>query len=284
MALFPTVTPVEKEVIFEQLQKLFLKKKASAEHLEALLVEYLRFIYVKISKPHISFQPCVDVDKMWHAHIICTRLYHEFCARCNSGSYIHHVPDRNNNVPTYRNTLREYSKLFEFEPNPVFWGGSSSFDAPGGYTSTTPVAVEEKLVEVSKKNGVHIVKIPEYDISAVQLDSVEQPVSALCTRTERLALCETNALQKLKIIFDISEIKYKTGTNDLHTYVGEQATSTPGCSSNAIFFCKKCRHIWEFGFCDRDSSCLGCEDTPGSTAKGGSQGTIDYIVRCFGCG
>lgn len=286
---FPMVTTVEKDIIFEQAKKLYFKEAVSIDFLEALLQEYLRYIYIKISKRHVSFQPCEDVDKFWHAHIICTRQYHEFCNRCNNGVYIHHSPDRNNNASAYRNTLKEYTAFFGTEPTPQFWGeGKSS-------SSSTIKAESESLNAKSgsstiKKDGVYVVKIPVVDISLEDLDKVVQPNIGGCTKSEVIAICETNAMQKLSILFDIKEIKYREEENGLYKYVGDQATSGPGCSSNAIFFCKKCRHVWEFGFCDRDSTCLKCDtqsytaETPTTTPTGRADSTtVDYVVRCFGC-
>lgn len=276
----------EKELVFEQLQKLFLKSTASSEHLEALLVEYLRFIHLKKSRPSNSYQPCAQVDSMWHAHILCTKQYHEFCNRCNGGNYIHHLPDKNSNVQTYRNTLKAYTKEFGSDPNPRFW---TPID--GGGTGSNGLEAHTLLANVvgdaGMKAGEYVIKIPDFHLTLEELDGAKATADSSCTTTERVAICQINAMQKLKVIFHISEIKYKDAENGMFSYIGEQATSSPGCSSNAIFFCRKCHHVWEFGFCNRDSSCLDCENrnTTKSHSSGAVEtGPVDYIVRCFGCG
>jgi hypothetical protein len=317
---FPSVSTPEKGYIFEQVQKLFLKAPVTSEHLEALLVEYLRFIHLKKSRPSNAYQPCEEVDAMWHAHIVCTKIYHDFCTRCNGGLYIHHTPDRNTNVQTYRNTLKAYSKEFGNDPNPVFWTG---FMETAGSGAPVVTAITQATLEPSNfssnalladigvgsseekpKSGVHVIKIPDFHLTLEDLDNAVEPTGAGCTMLEKVAMCQINAMQKLKVIFDISEIKYKDAENGLYSYIGEQATSSPGCASNAIFFCKRCHHVWEFGFCNRDSSCLKCRQQANPTAAapatpvagsgpatdkpshpvGEDHSAVDYIVRCFGCG
>ena len=285
---FPSMSTSEKEFIFEQLQKLFLKATADVNHLEALMVEYLRFIYLKILRPGNTYQPCEEVDAMWHAHILCTKQYHEFCNRCNRGAYIH-TPDRHTSFQTYRNTLKAYSKEFGSEPNPRFWSGigEMSIDSKVIESSLVP---EPANVNVNSSSSEHIIKIPDFHLTLEELRNSAEPTDTGCTLSEKVAMCQINAMQKLKIIFGISEIKYRDIDNGFCSYIGEQATSSPGCASNAIFFCKKCHHVWEFGFCNRDSACLRCRhhtiDSP--VTSGGEVEdnivTIDYIVRCFGCG
>ena len=35
------------------------------------------------------------VDEVWHQFILFTLSYHEFCAKFNSGNYLHHIPNVN---------------------------------------------------------------------------------------------------------------------------------------------------------------------------------------------
>ena len=37
------------------------------------------------------FPALIPVDEMWHAFILCTRRYHDFC-RIHFGDYLHHEP------------------------------------------------------------------------------------------------------------------------------------------------------------------------------------------------
>ncbi|ENO3978372.1 hypothetical protein ACBI01_002521 [Aeromonas veronii] len=40
----------------------------------------------------VIFPQILSIDEMWHAFILCTREYHDFCQRY-FGGYIHHAPN-----------------------------------------------------------------------------------------------------------------------------------------------------------------------------------------------
>ena len=285
---YPSVLNTERDLIFDQLQKFLSSQVFEEQYLSSLLVEYLRFINIKKSRPTMNYQPSELVDAMWHAHIICTKIYHTFCDRCNNGEYIHHTPDNRNNTQTYKNTLQAYSKEYGCDPDPIFWPPYPSAKVSNDKRQSTKS--KDPVVTVQTENGVHILKLPQFHTTLEELGKVAQPSGLGQTVPEKVAMCQINALQKLKIIFEFSEVRYKDAENGMFSYIGEQATSTPGCPSNAIFFCQRCCHIWEFGFCNRDNTCLDCSSRKGAqslrTSSDGNDdgGNVDYIVRCFGCG
>ena len=53
---------------------------------------------------------------MWHAHILSTKEYMEFCERHNNGDFIHHDPSMMDVPARYRITWRRYVELFKSEP------------------------------------------------------------------------------------------------------------------------------------------------------------------------
>ena len=62
-----------------------------------ILPEYKRYMKLrKISREVLS--PSVPVDEFWHAHVLYTEQYAEFCQR-NFGKFIHHRPFDHSPVP-----------------------------------------------------------------------------------------------------------------------------------------------------------------------------------------
>ena len=59
-----------------------------AEQVEAA---YRRFLALNRLYPEKRLVPTVDVDELWHLHILNTRAYQADCAR-SLGFFLHHVP------------------------------------------------------------------------------------------------------------------------------------------------------------------------------------------------
>ena len=109
------ITSPEKRAVIIQFRK-------DNPHADADVVfeEYLKFIRIKISDTSIPFAPSPLIDKMWHAHILSTREYQQFCDRHNNGNFIHHDPTMNQGQRRYELTLQAYRK-FLGEPNVAVW-------------------------------------------------------------------------------------------------------------------------------------------------------------------
>lgn len=54
-------------------------------------IEYRQHLARCKADPNASNFPTRKADKFWHAHILHTRLYHEFCEEY-FGYYLHHTP------------------------------------------------------------------------------------------------------------------------------------------------------------------------------------------------
>lgn len=64
----------------------------SAQHAEQLLKEYQRFLVLIKLHPNQRIGMYSDsVDKLWHAHILSTSLYADYCER-HHGHFLHHSP------------------------------------------------------------------------------------------------------------------------------------------------------------------------------------------------
>jgi hypothetical protein len=118
----------------------------SSGYTEELAREAKRMLYLTV----LSDEPVVpshNVDMVWHEMIVFTRWYHDFCEFIGS-SYIHHDPDRPDDVPgrnlwkrfkdsvrekwsgpekyiepeAYSKTKQNYEKFFGEKPSKRYWG------------------------------------------------------------------------------------------------------------------------------------------------------------------
>ena len=86
------------------------------------LREYKRFMYLAcISQEAVT--PSLDIDEVWHTHILHTRSYREFSRMI--GRIIHHDPgmpnERSSFQGQYQKTLDFYREVFGEEPPLAVW-------------------------------------------------------------------------------------------------------------------------------------------------------------------
>ncbi|MGI5288358.1 glycine-rich domain-containing protein [Nonomuraea polychroma] len=62
------------------------------EHAERVMEQALGFLYTCALNPDAALSPSPQVDIAWHAFILHTRPYAEFCETV-AGRFLHHVPD-----------------------------------------------------------------------------------------------------------------------------------------------------------------------------------------------
>jgi hypothetical protein len=62
------------------------------EHAERIMRQALAFLVACARNPEIPLAPSKAVDHGWHAFILHTREYAEFCGRV-AGHFIHHAPE-----------------------------------------------------------------------------------------------------------------------------------------------------------------------------------------------
>jgi hypothetical protein len=76
---------------WHEIQLCALKEYAmSAEEFYRLLPEYQRFIALTVGYEGVGMLS-TEVDKLWHAHILNTKRYYDFCQQC-LGRMAHHLP------------------------------------------------------------------------------------------------------------------------------------------------------------------------------------------------
>ena len=110
----PTLTDEERRVVLIQYEK-----ENEPDDAESLIVEYLRFMAIKIWEKDAEDKraaPSKMIDEMWHAHILSTKEYFAFCERHNDGEYIHHDPSMVDVLSRYRLTHIRYIELFDEVP------------------------------------------------------------------------------------------------------------------------------------------------------------------------
>lgn len=84
------------------------------------IAQYLAFLYLHDRYPHLQLAPSLDIDQVWHCHILDTQKYAEDCELL-FGYMIHHFPylglrgvqDRHNQSDAYRLTKRLFAKHFK---------------------------------------------------------------------------------------------------------------------------------------------------------------------------
>ena len=96
----------------------------SAAHIQRVLVEYQRFLYLAVRRRG-RVCPSGAVDEAWHTHLLDTpRYFGAFCPQV-LGTTLHHVPDRGSgtrdDARQYRATLRAYRWAFGEPPPADIW-------------------------------------------------------------------------------------------------------------------------------------------------------------------
>ena len=106
----------------EQIQFTSYYNKWTLDYTEDVFKEYQKFLYLRNINSNLS--PSDDIDKFWHAHILNTKSYYDYCIK-KFGKIIHHNPndslDEKARKIRYYNTLIEYTKVFGELKNTKIW-------------------------------------------------------------------------------------------------------------------------------------------------------------------
>ncbi len=62
----------------------------------AACAQYRNYLFLKRKYPNLELPPSKDIDAVWHAHILHSKNYLEFCMQV-FGYFLHHVPGDPNN-------------------------------------------------------------------------------------------------------------------------------------------------------------------------------------------
>jgi len=91
------------------------------------IVEYKRFLILKMKFPDVEIAPSPLVDEVWHMHILDTKRYMDDC-NFIFGKYMHHVPsfepdeeEQHEMFARFGQTMSLYKKVFGEEASPLIW-------------------------------------------------------------------------------------------------------------------------------------------------------------------
>jgi hypothetical protein len=94
--------------------------------LEEMVEETEKFLYLKKHDEDYHsemYAPSAMVDAVWHAFILHTKLYEDFC----EDNFIHHRPCEDGQlVEQYKNTLKRYKQVFKQDPPSYIWPNPDS--------------------------------------------------------------------------------------------------------------------------------------------------------------
>lgn len=116
--------------------KLVHDSVCTQERADAIEVQYKHYLAVSMSNPGLPAPISVEVDQMWHQHILFTRDYAAMCDRV-CGRFIHHKPCESDEEQVrlskdyQANTLPLMRQMFG-EVDPAFWSADGAICWDGG--------------------------------------------------------------------------------------------------------------------------------------------------------
>lgn len=100
----------------------------SKDFTKRVIKEYKRFMFLAaFSRKPVT--PSLEVDEVWHLHMLYTRQYNEFCKLL--GGFIHHGPTKggkkedNKYIDLYESTKKSYFMWFSEMPPEDIWPSSN---------------------------------------------------------------------------------------------------------------------------------------------------------------
>ncbi len=106
-------------------QYLVNRWKKNKETIERMETEFKRYMFLRALYPELRLPISKGVDDFWHAAVLSTRNYENFCLG-TLGAFMHHNPTVNEEenwmlMPEYlNNTIRLYRDYFG-DPSKDFW-------------------------------------------------------------------------------------------------------------------------------------------------------------------
>lgn len=99
-------------------ERLVRVDKWRRKHAIKALQQYRRYLYLRKKYPHETLPPSYEMDEVWHAHVLHTQHYMDFCDRV-FGYYLHHHPhlvkagnDKRRLQAAFDNTQAIYQREF----------------------------------------------------------------------------------------------------------------------------------------------------------------------------
>jgi len=93
------ILPVGSEILREIVKLLpektteylvFRQVSESAHEIEHLLFEFLKFLVVQLKIPDLKIMIGEQIDQVWHALVLETKIYSDVCGFVQPGAFLHH--------------------------------------------------------------------------------------------------------------------------------------------------------------------------------------------------
>ena len=102
----------------------------SQEKVDAVEVEYRRFLYLMKAFPNETTVPLVEVDIFWHYHILDTMKYAQDCEQA-FGYFVHHYPyvgmeGRDDDEEVHNSSVDRMRQLYESTFEVPYAGGAAA--------------------------------------------------------------------------------------------------------------------------------------------------------------
>jgi hypothetical protein len=105
----------------------YIKSKNVVEEskIPELLKQYQLYMYLRSVESFSLSMSCTEIDAIWHAHILDTEDYAQFCYKINNGKMIHHRPSTKHKCVGECSDLATMERLYKQHfGDEGFWGGS----------------------------------------------------------------------------------------------------------------------------------------------------------------
>jgi hypothetical protein len=126
-------------------ERLINIEKWKKRHAIKACEQYKKFLYLKKKYgDRYELPPSLDVDEAWHAHILHSQDYYQFCREVY-GSFLHHHPHhgKHNGI-----TKQQLEDMFENQTQRFYYEENGEY-----LTAIRPLSFKTKLLRLLKKLG-----------------------------------------------------------------------------------------------------------------------------------
>lgn len=173
-----------------------------------LELDYLRFIYLKVVSQDINgtiISPTIDIDEIWHTHLLYNKDYLDMCLKINF--IVYHYPERSNDTDEVKNKRIEMFKKIYYE-----------------YFKTLPYDVSEQNISSianntsNLDNSIHdlygsLNKNIPVESTVIESDSTDSSDSDMSESTEFVEHIKIKENKAKKIYSPPVTVFVKTATN-----------------------------------------------------------------------
>jgi hypothetical protein len=205
--------------VINQIDLSRVSRRVAKEHpewtqarLDAAIAEYRKFLCL-VKAGHNNISPCLDVDEIWHAHILFTMDYVRDCNKV-FGFYVHHNPlddeeeeqqetEDSESVELqsegFHNTFVAYQQVFGVLPPAAIWGTNGQEDASSACVAKSQESCEKDDHEASTKKTPTVDCVDAPCIAAVD-NRGAQAKTQQAAKCSKCAICIFRTVSACEII------------------------------------------------------------------------------------